>query len=432
MSAEQITMEHVGAMPAPTWHFLNMNDTRVELPRVLTTGADVSASGSVVKLELTDAVLPAASDAFGQALAQAQASWEAEHPAPTAEEVAQRKQVLAAEADATYGGTAQSGYQSAADRLEESRSLAECFTTGLGDQVASYLAEVAGARYVVEAAAGQSACAQVVVKAVEGSASVAAIDVVAHARSAVSLSIVVDGQAGESLAGTVVRVFAGDDARVDIARVQTLGEEGLDLDDTGLFAAADARITIRQTVLGAGRTYTGLAGDLRGDRARVDVDTRYLGRGAQVLDFNYVLRHHGLKTECNLVANGVLAGKSEKTLRGTIDLIRGCKGSQGSENETVLLVDDGVRNKTVPIILCNEDDVAGNHGATIGHVRKEQLFYLASRGLSQEAAERMFMEAIVEQAALDAADDVAQRAVVQLGERMAPGFMEMFEDAAVA
>ena len=39
----------------------------------------------------------------------------------------------------------------------------------------------------------------------------------------------------------------------------------------------------------------------------------------------------------------------------------------------MLLANKGVDNKTVPVILCDEDDVAGNHGATIGHVRDEQL-----------------------------------------------------------
>ena len=174
---------------------------------------------------------------------------------------------------------------------------------------------------------------------------------------------------------------------------------------------------MRQTVLGAARRSRGLAGDLRGDSPRIDVDTRYLGMGDQERDFNYLLRHHGTRTECNLQANGVLAGKSSKTLRGTIDLIRGCKGAEGSENETVLLVDEGVRNKTVPVILCNEDDVAGNHGATIGHIRDEQLFYLASRGLSSEVAEAMFVSAIIEQAAIDAPDEAARAAVLRLGER---------------
>ena len=117
------------------------------------------------------------------------------------------------------------------------------------------------------------------------------------------------------------------------------------------------------------------------------------------------MKHHGLKTECLIKANGVLTQHSKKVLRGTIDLIHGCKGSAGQENETVLLVDDDVENLTVPVILCNEDDVAGNHGATIGHVRAEQMFYLASRGLSKQAAEQMFVSALLEKAALNAAQN---------------------------
>ena len=185
------------------------------------------------------------------------------------------------------------------------------------------------------------------------------------------------------------------------------------LTDVNLACAADRKIDI-----------PGLAGDLRGERARVDVDTRYLGQDDQVRDFNYSLRHHGPKSKCDLRANGVLAGRSSKTLRGTIDLVRGCKGAEGSENETVLLVDEDVRNKTVPVILCNEDDVAGNHGATIGHIRDEQLFYLASRGLSQEVAERMFVGALVEQAVNDAPDDEARDAVAAFARRMALDFGE--------
>ena len=84
------------------------------------------------------------------------------------------------------------------------------------------------------------------------------------------------------------------------------------------------------TSLGAGRAYTGLDADLRGDDARLDIDTRYLGHASQQRDFNYVAHQRGRRTVCNLDANGVLEGESEKTLRGTIELVHGCKGSVGS------------------------------------------------------------------------------------------------------
>ncbi|MBU5895455.1 SufD family Fe-S cluster assembly protein, partial [Vibrio cholerae O1] len=65
-----------------------------------------------------------------------------------------------------------------------------------------------------------------------------------------------------------------------------------------------------------------------------------------------------------------------KTLRETIDLVHGAKGSKGNEAETVLVASDNVMNETLPVILCDEDDVLGNHGASIGSIGPEQLAYL--------------------------------------------------------
>ena len=425
METQAVTIERASAMPAATWHHLKMNDAVIEVPAGLAIEPHVAVKEPWAAR--------GADDEFENALADAQEEWERTHPAPTAEEIAAREEFLAAEADATYGGTAQSAYQVGADAVEEARSLQMAFETGIGSEAAAYLHFAAGERVVIETDPGQEVDAQVIVTGVPATVSAAAIDIVADKRSTVNLSIVVDSagaNADAGVTGTVVRVFADVDAKVNLTRTQALGMGFVDLDDMGLFAAERASIHVNQTVLGASKTYTGLATDLRGDASRIDIATHYLGRDEQVHDFNYVVRHHGERTECDLQANGVLAGKSEKTLRGTIDLIRGAKGAQGSENETVLLVDEGVKNKTVPTILCNEDDVAGNHGATIGHVRDEQLFYLASRGLSQETAERMFVGAIIEQAAIDAPDDEARASVVRLGENVVPGFAALFEEEA--
>ncbi len=419
--------ERVSAMPAPTWHFLGANDATFTIPEGLTSHNSAKTSGEAIAAD---------EGAFEAALAEAQAAWELSHPAPTPEELAQREEYRAAEADATYGGTAQSDYQAQADAIEEARSLKAAFAHGVGDEVAAFVREAAGECLVVKAASGQETCSEVVLVGTSEALDVAAIDVVAEANSSVNLSIVVDGvntadeSASAGVTATSVRVFAGENSQVIINRIQVLDEGFIDIDDMGLFTAENARISVNQTVLGASQSYTGLAGDLRGDDSNITVDTYYLGQGKQERDFNYSLRHHGRNTKSTMQANGVLAGKSKKKLRGTIDLIRGCKGAEGSENESVLLLDEGVQNKTVPVILCSEDDVAGNHGATIGHIRDEQLFYLASRGLSQEAAEAMFGGAIVEQAALDATTDAARAAVVRLGESLNPGFAELFDEEA--
>lgn len=475
LSSQPLVLENANAMPAPTWHFLKMNDVDIELPSELVAKplvktrivGDVAGAALFAAIDGTDTADSDESiasddggidgsqnnfadgsiddstsgatdasfvkDALGEAIQQLRAKWEATHPEPTEEERTERAAILAAEADATYGGTAQSQYQASADALEESRALSISPDGGMGPAVDAFLAAAPHKHVVVACGPRGTADAQVIVNSGAGVASFAVIDVVAAKDSAIKLSLVVDSDEDESedavgVAGTFVRVFAGENSTVSVVRTQTLNGRFVDLDDMALVLDERARVEVRQTVLGADTAYAGMVGDLRGDLSLVNVDTRYLGHGEQSRDFNYTLRHHGARTRCNLNANGVLAGKSQKTLRGTIDLIRGCKGAEGSENETVLLVDEGVRNKTVPVILCNEDDVAGNHGATIGHIREEQLFYLASRGLSQEAAETMFVDAALEQAAIDAPDDFAQAGVLRLGEQIAPGFAERFQE----
>ena len=224
--------------------------------------------------------------------------------------------------------------------------------------------------------------------------------------------------------GSLLSVVAAEQARVNVTCVQTLDDSWVALDASGFFLDEGARVHVQHTVLGAGKSVTGLAGELWGDTSKISVDTDYLAAREQSRDFNYSIRQLGRKTESNMDANGVLTGASKKVLRGTIDLVHGCRGSEGTERESVLLANKGVDNKTVPVILCDEDDVAGNHGATIGHVRDEQLFYMACRGISAEEAEQLFITAKLENAAITAPDERIRAGVVRLGNKLVSNFEE--------
>ena len=386
---EARVFEHASAMPAPTWYFLHMNDATIEVAGNMAPARDI-----VVE---TDATLGDAT-AFVEAMQAAQGAWDAAYG---------DKPVLANAVDEQaeeLGGLALSAYQKKADAMEQAKSLAASFEQGMGEEVSDWLRECAGATRAIIAPARSTSTATVQITGIDAGANVVALDLVAHEDATLDVAIVVDSPvAGTGLTGSSIRIFAAEGAHVTVRRVQTLDDSWTDLDDMGLFAADNATIDVHQTVLGAGKTYTGLAGDLRGYNSAINVYTHYLGHGNQELDFNYILRHHGAKSTCNLYANGVLAGSSKKTLRGTIDLIRGGKGA-----------------------LCNEDDVMGNHGATIGHIKADQLFYLESRGLSPEQAEQMFVTASLEDAWLNAANEVTKQAVARLGNTLVNDFEEVY------
>ena len=409
-AAPTITLHHVNAMPAPTWHRLRVNETDVELP------ADLRAEPDV-QVEAPQELL-GEPGAFEAALKRLEA-----HLKSTGELAAASPAGAVAD---PLDQPALSAFQAASAAVEASGSLERAFETGMGSEAFAYLREAAGEPVVIATAPGQQgARAAVRVRGLDGAVSAAAVDVVAAEGSDVTVSVALDSpDPGAGAVGCSLRVFAGRDARVSVVSTQTLDPAWIALDDAGLVLDERARADVRHSVLGAGRSYTGLAGDLRGEEARVAVDTRYLGTAERELDFNYELRHHGAKTESAMNAKGVLAGASSKTLRGTIDFVRGCKGANGQEVETVLIADERAVNRTVPVILCGEDDVAGNHGATIGHVRPEQLLYLASRGLSPEAAEQLFLRATLEEAALSAPDDATRAGVARLGRALLDDFEE--------
>ena len=417
MKMPGMTIRHASAMPAPTWSWLKMNDVTIQIPDDLERNCQV-------EIEAGDTLDNTTS--FEGSVAALQERIDSARTDKPADERA----MITAATGADRGAEeldipALSTYEHRAVLSEIACDIANDFETGVGADMRAYLNFLAGGTAVLATEEGEEAEATIRVTTHEGEASGASIDIVAAPNSTFSIALSLDSDAdAPAFMGSTMRVFAGAGARVDITVYLTASDAVTCVEDSGFVLDKDARVSVRHVVLGGGFTATGLAADLRGDRSRIDVDTSYLASGTQQRDFNYIIRHRGRKTVSNMDANGVLTGTSKKCLRGTIDLIHGAKGAEGNERETVLLASKGVDNKTVPNILCDEDDVAGNHGATIGHVRPEQLFYAACRGLSQEQTEALFLSAKLEDAALQAPNDAVRANVVRLGNQIIPHFEE--------
>ena len=416
---DALVIKKANAMPAPTWSWLKMNETKVAVPAGLERDCQVVIENAGDLLE--------AHASFEGAVEKLQQRVDTRRRGD-----ADTRAILRAAQGHDAGASdldtpALSSYEKKAALSQIAGDVAADFETGVGRDARAYLNFLAGGTAVLATEPGDEASATVRVSARPGTSSSASIDVVAAEDSELDLAISIDAACGAdqaAFAGSALRVFAGERSRVNVTVYLTCGAGVTCVEDSGFILDDDARVTVRHVVLGGSFTATGLAADLRGDRSRIDIDTSYLGAGADERDFNYIVRHRGKKTECNLDANGVLTGTSKKILRGTIDLMHGAKGAQGNERETVLLANKGVDNKTVPMILCDEDDVAGNHGATIGHVRPEQLLYMGCRGLSEKQAEELFISAKLEDAAITAPDEQMRDNVVRLASTLVDNFEE--------
>ena len=212
----------------------------------------------------------------------------------------------------------------------------------------------------------------------------------AKAGSTMQVAVILRNEiAGEGLAALQIKIKAEAGAVVKLSMVQVLDNGFTCLSDIGTTCADGASFELTKLELGSGKLYAGAAADLIGKGSNFTARIGYLGQGEQRLDMNYVARHRGKKTTCEMDSTGVLAGKAFK-------LLPGGSGAKGQEQENVLLLGDGVVNQTIPLILCGEEDVEGNHGATIGRLDEKMLFYLASRGIPEEAARSLLARARIE------------------------------------
>ena len=230
-----------------------------------------------------------------------------------------------------------------------------------------------------------------------------------------------DSDAGDAPAGNdasptsaaLTRIVVEAGAKLHLIEMLGVNEGQQHLESVGLEIHQDAAVDVKQYALGGSTIGLGLTANLVGARARLDLNNRYHATHEETLDINHLVRMRGTSTRAQLTESGVLNEAAKKTLRATIDLVRGAKDAQGNEIETVMILGDDVVNKTMPVILCDEDNVAGNHGATIGSVSPEQLDYLAARGLSRQAAEQLFVRALFEDAIINAPEEISHRVAVE-------------------
>lgn len=200
-------------------------------------------------------------------------------------------------------------------------------------------------------------------------------------------------------------LHAKPNSKIHLVKVQLLQDDFSQVDGTFALAEDGAQIRITQIVLGGSNTYIDTKCTLSGYSSDFRCDTAYHAKSNQMLDMNYESVNIGSKSNTKMIVKGVVSDKATKTYRGTIDFKRGCTGSTGEEQEETLLLSPTAVNKSLPVILCAEDDMSGTHGSTIGRIGADELFYFQSRGIDEKAAEKILSQAKIKSIADEIPDE---------------------------
>ncbi len=199
-------------------------------------------------------------------------------------------------------------------------------------------------------------------------------------------------ESGHAMHAGVVELHVGENANLRFVELQSWGrhvwnfsherahvERGGNLD--WIFGAVGSRLT---------KNFSDL--DLAGEGAQGRMSGFYFTDGTQHLDHDTQQNHLAPHTTSDLLFKGALKGKSRSVWQGMIYVAPGAQKADGYQANRNLVLDDQSRADSIPGLEILADDVRCTHGATVGKLEQEPLFYLKSRGIPQREAEQLVVE----------------------------------------
>lgn len=137
---------------------------------------------------------------------------------------------------------------------------------------------------------------------------------------------------------------------------------------------------------------------LAGPQASARLSALYLGRDSQHHDITTRLKHQAPDCRSEQLIKGVLDGAARGVFQGQIQVAQQAQRTDGQQMSRVLLLSREAEANTKPELEIFADDVACSHGATIGELEADQLFYLMARGISRQMARSLLIAAFIQDA----------------------------------
>jgi Fe-S cluster assembly protein SufD len=198
----------------------------------------------------------------------------------------------------------------------------------------------------------------------------------------------------------VVEVYVEEGARLEHYKVQREGADTFHVATTRAALARASSFNLTTVTLGARLSRHDVQVTLDDEGAECWVDGLYLVGAAQHTDTHSVIDHRRPHCTSRQLYKGILDGRARAVFNGKVFVREGAQQTDAQQTNKNLLLSNEARVDTKPQLEIFADDVKCAHGATVGQLEEEELFYLASRGLGHELARNLltygFAEEVIE------------------------------------
>jgi len=191
----------------------------------------------------------------------------------------------------------------------------------------------------------------------------------------------------------VTEMVAGEGANLEYLKYQDEAAEAFHIATmAGEFGSA-SRVNVHSFALGARLSRNHIRAKLAGEGLECILNGLYLTRGEQLADHHMIVEHARPHCASHEYFNGILDERSRGVFHGRIYVHPAAQKTDAKQTNKNLLLSDEATVDTKPQLEIYADDVKCTHGATVGQLNDESIFYLRTRGISQNTARRMLIHA---------------------------------------
>jgi Fe-S cluster assembly protein SufD len=214
----------------------------------------------------------------------------------------------------------------------------------------------------------------------------------ANSRLTVIESYISTGNAAY-LTNAVTEIVAGDNAFLEHVKLQDEAGHAFHIATIqGEFGRA-SNVTVHSFALGAKLSRTNIRAKLAGEGLECILNGLYVTKDEQLADHHMIVEHAQPHCASHEYFNGILDDKSKGVFHGRILVQQIAQKTDAKQTNKNLLLSDNASADTKPQLEIYADDVKCTHGATIGQLNEESIFYLRTRGIGPETARRMLIHA---------------------------------------
>ena len=197
------------------------------------------------------------------------------------------------------------------------------------------------------------------------------------------------GDSSENIANVVVEVVAEDNSRIHFSALDQFGENVSTYLNRRGYVGNSARLDWAIGFMNDGQVVGDFGTDLRGEGSHTEAKVVAITTGEQVTGIDTKVTNFGKHSIGHILQHGVILQSSTLTFNGVGHIVKGARGSDAQQESRVLMLSRTARGDADPILLIDENDVTAGHAASVGRVDEDQMYYLMSRGIDKDTAQRL-------------------------------------------